>query len=101
MIADVGSGKRLTWRCRALLSDSSDLNGLRLGAYLAVNSSYVSSSWPERSIEVVPKLWARAAARVTGDCIRDRVNWGALKKPVGRTARVATRKMDRDDILRR
>src|SRR4051794_4420779 len=66
---------------------------LAIGAYLAENSSYVSSSCPERSLEVVPKLWARAAARVTGDCIRDRANWGALKKPVGRTARVAARKM--------
>jgi hypothetical protein len=50
-------------------------------------------------LEVVPKLWARAAARVTGDCIRDRANWGALKKPVGRTARVAARKMERDCIV--
>lgn len=30
-IADVGSGKRLTWRCRALLSDSSGPQWLAIG----------------------------------------------------------------------
>lgn len=47
-------------------------------------------------MEVVPKVRARAA-RVTGDCTRERTN-GARMKLAGRTARVATRKMERDDM---
>jgi hypothetical protein len=46
---------------------------------------------------VVPKLAVRAAARVTGVCTRERTI-GARTKLAGRTARVAMRKMDRDDM---
>lgn len=69
--------------------------------YLAENSSKVSSSWaPERRLHVVLKLLARLTARAAGTCTRDRGNWEALKTPEGRTARVARRKIEVDDIVR-
>lgn len=73
----------------------------KITAYLAENSSYVSSSWaPERRIEVVLKL-GRLIARATGVCTRDRGNWEALKRLEGRTERVARRKMEVEDMVRR
>ena len=44
------------------------------GSYLAENSSYVSSSWPEKHLTVVVKL-ARPTGRATGVCTRVRGNW--------------------------
>ena len=83
------------------LSARRGLNGSLVGlAYLAENSSYVSSSWwPPRRLEVVLKA-GRLIARATGVCRRDRGNWGALKRLAGRTARVATRKTETGDIVR-
>lgn len=67
--------------------------------YREENSSKVSSSWwPERSLLEVLKQ-GRLMGRAMGACNRDRGTWGALKKPAGRTAREATRKMERDDMV--
>ena len=69
-------------------------------SYRAENSSYVSSSWPDMRLGVMPKKRARVAATVTGVCTRERTI-GARTKLAGRTARVATRKIDRDDMSER
>lgn len=51
---------------------------------------------------MVLKLQARLLiARTAGACTRDRGNWEALKKLEGRTARVATRKMEVEDMMSR
>jgi hypothetical protein len=70
-------------------------------AYLAENSSYVSSScWPERSFIEVLKA-GRPRDHAAGACTRARGNWVALKRPEGRTARVARRKTEMGAMAKR
>lgn len=86
-----------------ILAVSAGLNGV--AAYLAENSSYVSSSWPAlKRFEVVLKLLVPPKPRATDVDTLARVGSGdrgedeALRKLEGRTVRVARRKKAVEDI---